>query len=288
MLCFMRKFAACLTKGTKPLLFLAIFIFLSSLVIAQTRVSGKVTGPDSKPLVAVTVAVKGTNVATTTSNDGSYSIVMPPNTSTLIFSSVGYEVAEENVRGNNTVDVAMRSQTTSLNEVVVVGYGSQKKKDITGAISVVNVNNLRTVPSGTTESLLQGQASGVTIINSGVPGGGSNVRIRGITSVGSTDPLVIIDGTPASLHDLNVNDIESMQVLKDAGAAAIYGVRGSNGVIVITTKKGKTGKARVTYDAYYGTQRPLKEGFKIASPQETVNAMWAEYLNDGVSPSSVN
>ncbi len=284
----MRKFDACLIEGTKEFFFLSLFLFLSSLVIAQTRVSGKVTGPDSKPVFGATVAVKSTTVATTTAADGSYSIVMPPNAEVLVFSYVGYEVSEVNMRGKNSVDIVMKAQSTTLNEVVVIGYGSQKKKDITGAVSVINVNNLRTVPSGTTESLLQGQASGVTIINSGVPGGGSSVRIRGITSIGSTDPLVIIDGTPASLHDLNVNDIESIQVLKDAGAAAIYGVRGSNGVIVVTTKKGRTGRARVTYDAYYGTQRPLKEGFKIASPQETVNAMWAEYLNDGVSPSSVN
>jgi len=283
----MRNFAACLIKAKKPFLFLASFLLLSSIIIAQTRVTGKVTGPDGKPLLGVTVSVKGTNVASSTTTDGAYSIQMPPNTGTLIFSSVGFEVSEVNVRGNNSVDVAMRLQTTSLNEVVVIGYGSQRKKDITGAVSVINVNNLKQIPSGTTESLLQGQASGVTVINSGVPGGGSNVRIRGITSVGSTDPLVIVDGSPASLHDLNVNDIESIQVLKDAGAASIYGVRGSNGVIIVTTKKGRTGRARVTYDGYYGTQRPLDEGFRIANPQETVNAIWAEYLNDGIQPSSL-
>ena len=156
-------------------------------------------------------------------------------------------------------------QNASLNEVVVTGYSSQRKKDITGSVAVVNVNNLKVVPSGTTEALLQGQASGVTVINSGAPGGGSNLRIRGITSIGSTDPLVIIDGTPGAMKDLNVNDIESMQVLKDAGAAAIYGVRGSNGVVIITTKKGKAGKARVNYDGYYGTQIPDKDGFNMAN-----------------------
>jgi TonB-dependent starch-binding outer membrane protein SusC len=260
---------------------------LSILSFSQNRVTGKILGPDSKPLIGVTVTAKGTNVATTSGADGVYSIVMPPKADVLIFSSVGYEVSEVNIRGHNEIDVAMKFQTTSLNEVVVTGYSSQRKKDITGAVAVVNVNNLKTVPSGTTESLLQGQASGVTVINSGVPGGGSNVRIRGITSVGSTDPLVIIDGTPGSLHDLNVNDIESMQVLKDAGAASIYGVRGSNGVVVVTTKRGRSGKARITYDGYYGTQRPLSEGFAIATPQETVNAIWAEYNNDGVSPSSL-
>ena len=144
---------------------------------------------------------------------------------------------------------------------------------------------MKAVPSGTIEALLQGQASGVTVINSGAPGSPSNVRIRGITSTGSADPLVIIDGTPGNMHDLNVNDIQSIQVLKDAGAAAIYGVRGSNGVIVITTKKGKPGKAVVTYDAYIGTQRPLKDGWNLANPTENANAIWEQYANTGIAPS---
>src|SRR4030095_9076817 len=219
MLCFMRNFAACLIKAEKPFLFLASFLLLSSIIIAQTRVTGKVIGPDAKPVFGATITVKGTNVATTSSSDGSYNVLMPPKSEVLIFSYVGYEVAEVNVRGNNNIDVSMKVQTSSLNEVIVTGYSAQRKKDITGSVAVVNVNNMKVIPSGTAEALLQGQASGVTVINSGVPGGGSNVRVRGITSVGSTNPLVIIDGTPASMHDLNVNDIESMQVLKDAGAA---------------------------------------------------------------------
>ena len=153
-------------------------------------------------------------------------------------------------------------------------------------MAVVNVNNLKSVPSGTTESLLQGQASGVTVINSGVPGGGSTVRIRGITSVGGNDPLVIIDGTPGSMHDLNVNDIESIQVLKDAGAAAIYGVRGSNGVVVITTKRGRSGKAKINYDGYIGTQRPNKNGFRMANTMETALAVQQSFINSGVTPAN--
>ena len=115
----------------------------------------------------------------------------------------------------------LSEKNSTLTDVVVTGYTTQQKKDITGAVAVVNVANLKALPSSTTESLLQGQASGVSVINSGSPGGGSTVRIRGITTVASNDPLVVIDGTPGSMHDLNVNDIESMQVLKDAGAASI-------------------------------------------------------------------
>jgi TonB-dependent starch-binding outer membrane protein SusC len=261
-----------------------VFLLFVSAASAQKKVSGKVTGPDSKPISGATIIVKGTNVATSTSNDGLFSIQIPGNQNTLVISSIGFETMEVNISGNENVEISLKDSRTSLNEVVVTGYVSQRKKDITGSVAVVNVNNLKVVPSGTTESLLQGQASGVTVINSGAPGAGSNVRIRGITSIGSTDPLVIVDGTPGSLHDLNVNDIESIQVLKDAGAAAIYGVRGSNGVVIVTTKRGRTGKARVSYDAYYGTQIPSKDGFNIANTQETANATQQSYLNSGQTP----
>ena len=261
-------------------------LLFSVTAFSQKRITGRITDADSKPVANVTVNAKGTNTSVITSDDGTFSINLPAKASSIVISSVGFESKEINTSsiGKTNFDVVLSSQSSSLNEVVVIGYGSQKKKDITGSVAVVNVANLKVVPSGTTESLLQGQAAGVTVINSGVPGGGSNVRIRGVTSIGSTDPLVIIDGTPGSLHDLNVNDIESMQVLKDAGAAAIYGVRGSNGVIVVTTKKGRPGKARVAYDAYYGSQVPSSTGFRIANTQETANATQQSYLNDGQTP----
>jgi len=270
----------------KRYVFTLIVMLLVTTAFAQRKVTGKVTGPDNKPVMGATVSVKGTNIATSTTADGLFSLNVPANQKILVISYVDYEVNEVNITGD-VIEVAMKQRATTLNEVLVTGYSSQRKKDITGSVAVVNVNNLKSVPGGTIESLLQGQAAGVTIVNSGSPGAGSNVRIRGITSIGSTDPLVIVDGTPGSLHDLNVNDIESIQVLKDAGAASIYGVRGSNGVIVVTTKKGKSGRARISYDAYYGTQRPLKDGFKIATPQETVNAIWAEYNNDGIPPTTL-
>ena len=144
----------------------------------------------------------------------------------------------------------------ALEEVVVVGYGTQRKKDITGAISVVETQALKSIPTGNAVIALQGLASGVTILGSGVPGGRTDIFIRGVTSLGNSSPLVIVDGMPGNLTNLNVNDIESMQVLKDAGAASIYGVRGSNGVIVINTRKGKAGKASITLESYYGVESP--------------------------------
>ncbi len=131
---------------------------------------------------------------------------------------------------------------------------------------------------------MQGQASGVNIIHQAHQVAVHNIRIRGITSIGSTAPLVIIDGTQGSMSNLNVNDIESIQVLKDAGAAAIYGVRGSNGVVVVTTKSGRSGKVKLNYDSYYGAQVPFKNGFNIANTQETANAIQQSYINSGLTP----
>jgi len=253
----MRNFA-CFIKGTKQLFFFAFFLLLSSAIMSQTKVSGKVTGPDSKPVFGATVSVKGTNIATTTGSDGSYSITMPRNTGTLIFSFIGYEVSEVNVRGNNVIDVGMKLQTTSLNEVIVTGYATQRKKDISGSVATVNVSDAKKIPATSSEQLLQGQASGVTVINSGAPGASSTVFVRGISNFGHTQPLYVVDGVQVGDMSLvNPNDIESISVLKDAGAAAIYGISGGNGVIVITTKKGRPGRTTISYDAYYGTQRPL-------------------------------
>ena len=260
-----------------------LFLFTGFGAFAQKAVTGKVfSSKDNLPVGFATVTVKGTKVATTTDANGNFTLNLPAGKTTLVVSSVGYAPVEADASSGN-VSVTLTESTSSLDEIVVTGYTAQKKKDLTGSVAVVNVSNLKSVPSGTTESLLQGQASGVTVINSGNPGGGSSVYIRGITSVGNVDPLVIIDGTPGSIHDLNVNDIESIQVLKDAGAASIYGVRGSNGVIIVTTKRGKQGAAHITYDGYVGTQRPLKDGFNLANTQETANAYVKQYENDGIA-----
>ena len=280
---------------TNALLKACLLVCLSLLsfsLFAQKTITGRILGSsDKQPIVGATVQVKGTKIATQTGADGSFSISAKDN-STLLISSVGFERQEFPVAGRSTIgDISLVTSTSALNEIVVTGYSAQKKKDITGSVAVVDVKALRAVPGGTTEALLQGQASGVTVINSGTPGGGSNVRIRGITSFGNSDPLVIIDGVqiPNGLHDLNSGDIESIQVLKDAGAAAIYGVRGSNGVVIVTTKKGRQGKAVITYDGYIGTQRPLSGNvFDIANPTNSANALYTEFKNSNLPFNSTN
>ncbi len=264
-------------------LLLCIGLFSAS---AQKTVTGRVINSgDKQPIAGATVQVRSTGIATQTDNNGTFSVRVPADSNALIITVVGYEQLDVPTTGKTSIgDIGLHSTTATLNDVVVTGYTAQRKKDITGSVAVVNMANAKQVPSGSTEAMLQGQAAGVTVINSGAPGGASNIRIRGITSIGSSDPLVIIDGTPGNLHDLNINDVQSIQVLKDAGAASIYGVRGSNGVIIVTTKKGRSGRAQLTYDAFYGTQRPLKHAFDLADPTETGNALWREYLNDGLVP----
>lgn len=272
-----------LQRGT---LFAVFLLSLSYQVVAQKTVSGKISSDKDKfPVQGATIAVRGSTLATQTDANGAFKLTVPSEKSVLVITAIGFETMEVSTSGQTTVSANLKASTTALNEIVVTGYTAQRKKDITGSVAVVDVKSMKSIPTGSAESMLQGQASGVTVINSGSPGEGSNVRIRGITSLGSANPLVIIDGVQGSMHDLNPNDIESVQVLKDAGSAAIYGVQGSNGVIVITTKKGK-GKATIHYDSYIGTQRPLKKGFNVANSKEYGDVLWAQAKNSGAAPNN--
>ena len=269
----------------KVLLYTFLLLFTNVLFAQQRTVTGKITDPNNLPVAGATVSVKGTNVATGTDVNGNFTITVPNGRNSLTVSSVGFEPQTISVANQSNVSVSLVTTTSTLNEVVVTGYGTQRKKDITGSVAVVNVGQMKQLPSSSGEEALQGRASGVNIITSGQPGAASDIRIRGITAFGNNSPLIIVDGVRGNLHDINVNDVESMQVLKDA-SAAIYGVAGSNGVIIITTKKGRVGKARVSYDGYYGvTQRG--PGYDMASPQEEANAIWLQQRNSGIAnPSS--
>ena len=247
--------------GSRLCTFIFLIIFSSS-VFAQKTIRGTVnSAKDNQPISGASILVKGTNVGTATDPSGAFRIDVPNGKNTIVISYIGYDDQEVDVANSSNVSVSLKEKTSALDEIVVTGYTSQRKKEITGAVSVVSVKDLKSVPTGTAEQMLQGQAAGVTIIGSGQPGDNSNVFIRGITSFGNVSPLIVVDGVQSapgdlsSLHDLSANDIESVQVLKDA-QAAIYGVRGSAGVIIVTTRRGK-GKSTITYDAYYGTQRVL-------------------------------
>lgn len=238
---------------------LLICCMISSLVVtAQTKHSGKVIGGDDKqPVIGASVVIKGTNTGAVTDVNGDFTLSLKSG-DVLVVSYIGYQTQEVPVTGSGFVTVTLQPTSTSLNEVVVTGYQTQVKKDITGAVATVDMSAAKKIPAGTSEQLLQGQASGVNVINQGLPGASSTVFIRGISNFGNSQPLYVIDGVQTnSMSFVNPNDIESISVLKDAGSAAIYGVAGGNGVIIITTKKGKAGKSTISYDGYYGDQAPL-------------------------------
>jgi TonB-linked SusC/RagA family outer membrane protein len=249
----MRKFLRLITV---PLLLLGL------VANAQTRtIKGQVvSAKDGKAVAGATISVNGQKVSALSGDDGSFAVNATGNV-TLSVTSVGFADRAIAVAGSqNSVKISLTEEASQLSEIVVTGYTAQKRKEITGAVSVVNVKDMKSVPSGTAEQMLQGQASGVTIIGSGSPGEPSNVFVRGITSFGNSTPLVIVDGVQSApgdlslFRDLSASDIESVQVLKD-GQAAIYGARGSAGVIIVTTRKGR-GKPTVTYESYYGVQMP--------------------------------
>ena len=258
-------------------------MLISLFATAQTKITGTVIGGnDGQPAIGAAVTVKGTPTGVLTDVDGKFSISAKPG-DVLVVSYIGYENSEITVGSATNYNVTLRSTTTALTEVVVTGYSSERKKDITGSVAVVDVEQMTSVPSGSTSQLLQGQASGVTVISQGAPGANANILVRGVSSFGNTQPLIIVDGVQGNLNDINPNDIASVQVLKDAGSASIYGVRGSNGVVVVTTKKGKAGTPKISYDSYYGVQQPVSGNvWNLMTPSEMQSVVSAVNPNDPI------
>jgi TonB-dependent starch-binding outer membrane protein SusC len=271
----MKKFLHC-----RPvILCLLIMSLWSSVVQGQGHtVQGKVTDSyTGGPLPGVNISVAGTTVGTVSDVDGNYSLNVPQPNVTLRFSYIGYVTELVPIEGRGVVNITMMMDVATLSEMVVVGYGVQPKADITGAISVLNVDNLERITGSNFSRILQGQTSGVTVQGSGEPGSVPHVKIRGVGSFSNTEPLYVVDGVPIAnfvgvntgqfggsdprtggITDLNPNDIESVQILKDASAAAIYGSRGANGVIIITTKRGQSGDLKINYEGSYGVQEIMK------------------------------
>lgn len=264
-------------------------LLLSIAASAQTKITGKVTGSDDNlPIIGASIKIKNTNVGTTTDPSGAFAIMAKP-TDVLIVSFVGYQAKEVPVGTQTTLNIVLSQDNTSLSEVVVTGYTAQRKKDLTGAVSVVDVGQLKSQPAASAVEALQGKAPGVQIVNDGAPGATPQIRVRGVTTINNNDPLYIIDGVPyeGKLSWLNQNDIESMQVLKDASSASIYGARANNGVVIITTKKGLSGEPKITFDTYYGTQTPRKGSFpKMMDPMQYAEYLFSAYRNAGETPAT--
>lgn len=218
---------------------------------AQTQtVSGIITDTDGETLIGVNVMVKGTALGTISDFDGKYRIDVAAD-ATLVFTFIGFKTIELPVDGKTTLDVTLPYDVQGLDEVVVVGYGAQKKSDLTGAVESVKSEDLERISATNPAEALQGQVAGVSVTrSSGTPGGSIDIKIRGVGTVGNNSPLYIIDGLPGSFNLLNPNDIASIEVLKDGAAAAIYGSRAANGVIIITTKQGKNGEVKIDYDGF--------------------------------------
>ncbi|RZM19721.1 MAG: SusC/RagA family TonB-linked outer membrane protein, partial [Pedobacter sp.] len=245
-------------------------------------VTGRVTNAEGQPVAGVTVTVKNTTRSTSTNNDGNFSISAAP-TDVLTLSSVGFGTQDVAIAGRSAVTVSLAQASNTLTDVVVVGYTSQRKRDLTGSVSSVNAADINGLPVGGVDQILQGKVSGVTITqNTGAPGGGVAVRIRGVGTPNSNDPLYIIDGVPTrdGINQISPTDVESITVLKDAASASIYGARASNGVVVITTKKGKTGKPRFSLNMYTGVQTPANL-IKMANTSQYVTAFNIAAVNDG-------
>lgn len=270
-------------------------LFLSLSVFAQKTVTGKVL--DSKgPVVGATVTVKGTNTAVFSGTDGGFSIIMPKGRNTLIFSSVGYSTKEIKVEdAQSSLDATLTLSDNSLDEIIITGYTAQKKKDLTGAVAIVKPGDLTKVASPSFAQQIEGRASGVQVTTSGAPGDGASIRIRGVSTFtsGGGEPLVIIDGVQTRgpyFNDINPNDIESIQVLKDAATLASYGIGSTNGVIIITTKKGKSGQPKIEYSGYYGVQQATRgyDEFMIKTSQEYAELVYQSNNNPGLWPLADN
>ena len=268
--------------NAKLLLVLALTM-LSISMRAQITVSGTVLDSAGEPLIGVTILEKGTNVGSTTNFDGQYTIKVKSSKSVLVFSYVGMDNQEVPVNGRTTIDVTMKDSSLALEEVVVVGYGTQKKSDLTGSVASLSEDQMRQTIVTNADQMLQGKVAGVQVTqNSGAPGGATSIRIRGASSLNSSnEPLYVIDGVPMSgsagsiggfdwaggtngqttvnpLAAIAPSDIVSIDVLKDASACAIYGAAGANGVVIVTTRRGSAGRANITYDGYVAWQKTAK------------------------------
>lgn len=252
------------------ILLILIFCSAAPVLQAQEGVNGTVTDSNGIPLLGVNVIEKGTSNGTTTDFDGNFELKIEEAT-TIVFSYLGFETQEVQVTPGQNLNITLYDDQEALDEVVVIGYGAQLEENISGAVSRINSESIENIPQVSVDQLMQGRAAGVQVTkNSGQPGSAVSVRIRGVNTItGSSEPLYIIDGVPTSgeagaeglspLAAINPNDIESINILKDASATAIYGSRGSNGVVLITTKKGKLGTGKLTYDTYFAVQRPTNK-----------------------------
>jgi TonB-dependent SusC/RagA subfamily outer membrane receptor len=243
-----------------------------------------VSSVDNLPVIGASVVQKGTANGTITNADGNFSLDVPPG-AVISISYIGFLTKEITADGSRALNITLQEDIQTLSDVVVTGYTSQKKADLTGAVSVVRIDEIENINSGNAMKSLQGRIPGVMITSSGSPDGAATVRIRGIGTLGNNDPLYIIDGVPSkrSMNELATADIESIQVLKDASSASIYGSRAANGVIIVTTKKGKTLGTKIDFRASFSTQS-YRRSLDLLNTEQRGFVQWQAAMNDKQDP----
>jgi TonB-linked SusC/RagA family outer membrane protein len=257
-------------------------IAAAAITSQEIRVSGKVTAEGGEILSGVSVSVKGSRTGTTTDVNGNYSISVPDD-AVLVFSSVGYETQEVAVAGKTNISVILQQSSRKIDEVVVIGYGTANKRDLTGSIVKISGKDVADKPNTNPVASLQGRVAGLSVVNNGTPGQAPDIRIRGTISIGSVKPLYVVDGVfNDNIDYLNPNDIESIEILKDPSSLAIFGVRGAAGVIAITTKRAKAGQVTVNYNNSFGTKQ-LVDKIKLANAEEFKTLYEEEKLNIGAN-----
>ena len=274
-----------MVKHIKRMLLSAVFLASGALAFAQqVDVSGTVKDEAGEPVIGATVAEEGTKNATITDFDGKFSLKASGDKQ-LTVSYIGYKTVT--VKPAPQLDIVMVEDNKMMEELVVTGYTTQRKADLTGAVSVVNMDDIADLNENNPMKALQGRVPGMNITADGNPSGSATIRIRGVGTLNNNDPLYIIDGVPtkAGMHELNGNDIESIQVLKDAASASIYGSRAANGVIIITTKKGKAGQLKIDVDASLSVSMYANK-LDVLNAKEFGQAMWQAYVNDGQDPNT--
>jgi len=270
-------------KRAVSFLFAITLLFIVSNAFAQHIIRGTLRSSTGEVLPGITVNVKGTSKSTVTNQSGQFSIDAPLG-STLVFSSVGFQNKEVNVTNDDALDVQMQVGNQEMQQVVVIGYQTVRRRDLTGATSVINASDITKYSANTVAEAMQGLAAGVTVRNTGAPGAGAKIDIRGTGTFGGNNPLYVIDGMLSdATPDFNANDIESVQILKDASAAAIYGSRAANGVIIITTKKGKSGALKIGGNLKYGVQQ-FHKTWDLMNNVEYAALNKQAYTNSGLTP----
>lgn len=269
----------------------SVFLLIPVFVFAQkSEVKGRITASgDGLALVGVSVSEKGTTNGTISDIDGNFRLDLKSSPATLVISMVGMGTQERAVKSGDNINIVLQEDAQLLDQVVVTGYTAQKKADLTGAVAVVKVSDMMKSAENNPIKALQGRVAGMSVSSDGNPSGAATIRIRGIGTLNNNDPLYIIDGVPTKggMHELNSNDIESIQVLKDASAASIYGSRAANGVIVVTTKQGKQGKTKVNFDSYL-TLSHYGKSIEMMNARQYGEALFRARINSGYAPNDNN